>query len=107
MKVESPILHKAWWVLRNLILLSELILFWELIQLDDISLTSSILSRRLLKWDLSGYWGILCNSFKFASLFLLNNKEAINILNYAVEYYDMLYSSGDKRRSLCIFLSGL
>ena len=26
----------------------------------------------------------------------LNNKEAINILNYAVEYYDMLYSSGDK-----------
>ena len=27
----------------------------------------------------------------------LNNKEAINILNYAVEYYDMLYSSGDSR----------
>ena len=27
----------------------------------------------------------------------MQTKEAINILNYAVEYYDMLYSSGDKR----------
>ena len=27
----------------------------------------------------------------------MKTKEAINILNYAVEYYDMLYSSGDKR----------
>ena len=27
----------------------------------------------------------------------LNNKKAINILNNAVEYYDMLYSSGDSR----------
>ena len=27
----------------------------------------------------------------------LNNKKAINILNYAVEYYDMMYSSGDKK----------
>ena len=27
----------------------------------------------------------------------MQTKEAINILNHAVEYYDMLYSSGDKR----------
>ena len=27
----------------------------------------------------------------------MKTREAINILNYAVEYYDMLYSSGDKR----------
>ena len=27
----------------------------------------------------------------------LDNKKAINILNYAVEYYDMMYSSGDKK----------
>ena len=27
----------------------------------------------------------------------LNNKKAITILNYAVEYYDMMYNSGDKR----------
>tara|TARA_A100001391_G_scaffold164991_1_gene124808 strand:+ start:335 stop:502 length:168 start_codon:yes stop_codon:yes gene_type:complete len=26
----------------------------------------------------------------------LNNKKAINILNHAVEYYDMMYDSGDK-----------
>ena len=28
----------------------------------------------------------------------MKTREAINILNYAVEYYDMLYSSGDKRQ---------
>ena len=27
----------------------------------------------------------------------MKTREPINILNYAVEYYDMLYSSGDKR----------
>ena len=27
----------------------------------------------------------------------MKTKEAINILNYAVEYYDMMYESGDKR----------
>ena len=27
----------------------------------------------------------------------MKTREAINILNYAVEYYDMSYSSGDKR----------
>ena len=27
----------------------------------------------------------------------MKTKEAINILNHAVEYYDMLYSSGDSR----------
>ena len=27
----------------------------------------------------------------------LNNKKAINILNYAVEYYDMMYNSGDSK----------
>ena len=27
----------------------------------------------------------------------LNNKKAINILNHAVEYYDMMYSSGDSK----------
>ena len=27
----------------------------------------------------------------------MKTKEAINILNHAVEYFDMLYSSGDKR----------
>ena len=27
----------------------------------------------------------------------LNNKKAINILNTAVDYYDMMYSSGDKK----------
>jgi hypothetical protein len=28
----------------------------------------------------------------------MKTKEAINILNYAVEYYDMLYSSGDSKQ---------
>ena len=27
----------------------------------------------------------------------LNTKEAINILNRAVEYYDMMYNSGDSK----------
>jgi hypothetical protein len=27
----------------------------------------------------------------------MKTKEAMTILNYAVEYYDMLYSSGDSR----------
>ena len=27
----------------------------------------------------------------------MKTREAINILNYAVEYYDMMYSSGDKK----------
>jgi hypothetical protein len=27
----------------------------------------------------------------------MKTKEAMTILNYAVEYYDMLYSSGDKK----------
>jgi hypothetical protein len=29
----------------------------------------------------------------------MKTKEAINILNYAVEYYDMMYDSGDKRHN--------
>ena len=29
----------------------------------------------------------------------LNNKKAINILNYAIEYYDIMYDSGDKRHN--------
>ena len=29
----------------------------------------------------------------------LKTKEAINILNTAVDYYDMMYSSGDKKHN--------
>ena len=29
----------------------------------------------------------------------LNTKEVINILNHAVEYFDMMYDSGDKKRN--------
>ena len=28
----------------------------------------------------------------------MQTKEAINILNHAVEYYDMMYSSGDSKQ---------
>ena len=28
----------------------------------------------------------------------MKTKEAINILNHAVEYYDMMYSSGDSKQ---------
>ena len=29
----------------------------------------------------------------------MKTKEAINILNHAVEYFDMMYDSGDKRHN--------
>ena len=29
----------------------------------------------------------------------MKTKEAISILNYAVEYYDMMYDGGDKRHN--------
>ena len=29
----------------------------------------------------------------------MQTKEAINILNHAVEYFDMMYDSGDKRHN--------
>ena len=29
----------------------------------------------------------------------LNTKEVINILNHAVEYFDMMYDSGDKKHN--------
>ena len=29
----------------------------------------------------------------------MKTKEAISILNYAVEYYDMMYDSGDKKHN--------
>ena len=75
MKFELPILTSAWWVFNNLIFLSIFKIFCDFDQLDEISLISSKLLIRFLKWDLNGYCFIFNIELKFALLSSWNNKE--------------------------------